>query len=36
MKHLFYSIAILALVVTLNSCTAEEIETEKPQVQVQA
>lgn len=35
MKHLFYIIAILALVVTLNSCTADEIETEKPKVQVQ-
>ena len=36
MKHLFYIIAILALVVTLNSCTADEIETEKPKVEVQA
>jgi hypothetical protein len=36
MKHLFYSIAIFALVVSLNSCTADEIETEKPKVQVQA
>ena len=36
MKHLFYCIAILALVVSLNSCTADEIETEKPKVQVEA
>ncbi len=36
MKHLFYSIAIFALVISLNSCTADEIETEKPKVQVQA
>jgi hypothetical protein len=36
MKHLFYSIAIFALVVSLNSCTVDEIETEKPKVQVQA
>ena len=36
MKHLFYIIAIIALLVTLNSCTADEIETEKPKVQVQA
>jgi hypothetical protein len=36
MKHLFYILAIITLVVTLNSCTADEIETEKPKVQVQA
>ena len=36
MKHLFYIIAIIALLVTLNSCTADEIETEKSKVQVQA
>lgn len=29
MKHFFYIIAILFLLVTLNSCTADEIETEK-------
>lgn len=36
MKQLFYSIAIFVLVVTLNSCTADEIETEKPKVQAES
>jgi hypothetical protein len=33
MKHLFYIIAVISLLATLNSCTADEIETEKPKVQ---
>ncbi|WP_182651835.1 hypothetical protein [Flavobacterium sp. SOK18b] len=36
MKNLFFIIAIITLVLTLNSCTADEIETEKPKVQVEA
>lgn len=36
MKHFFYIIAIISLLATLNSCTADEIETDKPKVQVQA
>lgn len=35
MKHFFYIIAIIFLLATLNSCTADEIETDKPK-QVQA
>jgi hypothetical protein len=33
MKHFFYIIAIISLVATLTSCTAEEIETDNPKVQ---
>jgi hypothetical protein len=36
MKHLFYIIAVISLLATLNSCTADEIETEKPKVQADA
>lgn len=36
MKHFFYIIAIISLLATLNSCTADEIETDKPQVEIQA
>lgn len=37
MKNFLYIIAIIFLLVTLNSCTADEIETDQPQkVQVQA
>lgn len=32
MKHLFYIIAIISLLATLNSCTADEIETEKDKI----
>jgi hypothetical protein len=32
MKHFFYIIAIMSLLATLNSCTADEIETDKPKV----
>ena len=35
MKHFFYIIAIISLLATLNSCTADEIETENPKVQVE-
>jgi hypothetical protein len=30
MKHFYYIIAIVSLLATLNSCTADEIETDKP------
>lgn len=40
MKHFFYITAIISLLATLNSCTADEIETEKPKaktkIEVQA
>jgi hypothetical protein len=36
MKNFFYIIATIALMATLNSCTADEIETAKPQAEVQA
>jgi hypothetical protein len=32
MKHFFYIIAIMSLLATLNSCTADEIETDKAKV----
>ena len=35
MKHFFYFIIIISLLATLNSCTADEIETEKPKVVAQ-
>jgi hypothetical protein len=35
MKHFFYIIAIISLLTTLNSCTADEIETDKPKVQAE-
>jgi hypothetical protein len=35
MKHFFYIIAIISLLATLNSCTADEIETDKPKVQAE-
>lgn len=31
MKHFYYIIAIISLLATLNSCTADEIETDKPE-----
>lgn len=31
MKHFYYIIAIISLLTTLNSCTADEIETDKPE-----
>jgi hypothetical protein len=32
MKHFIYIIAIMSLLATLNSCTADEIETDKTKV----
>ncbi|PJJ08104.1 hypothetical protein CLU83_1341 [Flavobacterium sp. 1] len=35
MKHFYYIIAIISLLATLNSCTADEIETDKPKAQAE-
>jgi hypothetical protein len=36
MKHFIYIIAIMSLLATLNSCTADEIETDKAKVEADA
>lgn len=33
MKYFIYTIVIMSLLATLNSCTADEIETKAPKVQ---
>jgi hypothetical protein len=35
MKHFIYIIAIMSLLASLNSCSADEIETDKPKVQAE-
>jgi hypothetical protein len=35
MKHFIYIIAIMSLLATLNSCTADEIETDKAKVEAE-
>jgi len=35
MKHFYYIIAIISLLATLNSCTADEIQTETPKAKIE-
>jgi hypothetical protein len=35
MKHFYYIIAIISVLATLNSCTADEIETETPKAKTE-